>query len=215
MGRKQARLGKHVLRSLVLLMLLSTTGCALWGGRQEAEKTPSSVVPGEADANKRVPSVGVKQAIPKGHGADRAECDTARPHLAKGKKLLLDGNWTGALQEYREVTSMCPDGPESEEALLSIGMIWAHPANPRRNYAISALYLKKLASRDTKSIFVEQAKVLAYILRENNQSGEKIKRLRAMVDGLERVDIEIEGIRKVQDREEVRNGSGKNPDSRR
>ena len=92
------------------------------------------------------------------------------------------------------------DGPAAEEALLSIGLIWAHPANPRRNYRTSALYLNRLTRLHEKSTFVEQARVLAHILRENSQAADRIKKLRAMLEGLEKVDIEIEGIKKVQER---------------
>ncbi len=196
MGREHTGPRKQICVSLIVLMLVSVTGCALWGGREgHKERVPSGVLEDEAG---KVPPGAEEQAA--AEAQRQAKSDAAHTHLVTARKLFLDGDYAGALREYESVLSASADGPAAEEALLSMGLIWAHPANPRRNYRTSALYLKRLTRLHVKSIFVEQARVLAHILRENSKAADRIKKLRAVLEGLEKVDIEIEGIKKVQER---------------
>ncbi|HAR95277.1 MAG TPA: hypothetical protein DCR97_04855 [Deltaproteobacteria bacterium] len=86
------------------------------------------------------------------------------------------------------------------------GLIYAHPANPKRDYARSMEYLKKASEGYAKGAFTEQANVMLSIMKENKElnrtversktsleeSNRLIEKLKALIEASKKVDIEIE-----------------------
>jgi hypothetical protein len=73
-----------------------------------------------------------------------------------------------------------------------MGLIYAHPANPERDYAKSVIYFRELAENSPKSPFGEQAKIMATILQQADELSRTVERLSATIEALKRIDMEIE-----------------------
>ena len=113
----------------------------------------------------------------------------AQEHLLRGQALLSQRNYNGALAEFQKVLSLPPDKPSKDEALLNIGLVYAHSGNPQRDLEKSLEFFKRLIKHFPKSSLVEQAKIWVGILEENEKLNQVIRRLK-------QVDIEIEELRK-------------------
>jgi outer membrane protein assembly factor BamD (BamD/ComL family) len=113
-------------------------------------------------------------------------------HLVLGRRLFGERDFAGALQEHEKVSSLVQSGPINEEALLYTGLIYADPANPRKDYARSLGYFKRLSESYPKSPYAQQAKIMIAIMRENEESIRTIERLKALIEAAKRVDIGIE-----------------------
>ena len=55
-------------------------------------------------------------------------------HLDMAEKLLTKGDYEGALKEDEEVIGLFPGVSPGDSALFHMGLIWAHPDNPQRNF---------------------------------------------------------------------------------
>ena len=113
----------------------------------------------------------------------------AREHLLRGQTLLSQKNYDAALAEFQKVLSLPPDIPLKDEALLNIGLVYAHFGNPQRNLEKSLEFFKRLIKHYPRSSLVEQARIWVGILEENEKLNQVIQRLK-------QVDIEIEEMRR-------------------
>ncbi len=109
-----------------------------------------------------------------------------------GRKLYAAGDLIGALAAYHKASSLVTDGPVAEEALFSLGLVYAHAANPKRDYGRSAAFFRKLAGAFPEGTFTEQARVFTAILRENEELSRKVERLNDIIEQSKKVDIGIE-----------------------
>jgi tetratricopeptide (TPR) repeat protein len=113
----------------------------------------------------------------------------AQEHLLCGQILLSQRNYDGALAEFQKVLSLPPDKPLKDEALLNIGLVYAHFGNPQRDPEKSLEFFKRLIKHFPQSSLVEQVKIWVGILEENEKLYQVIQRLK-------KVDIEIEELRR-------------------
>ena len=102
--------------------------------------------------------------------------DEARQHLVQAEKLLAQGDYEAALEENQKVLSLSPDGPPADQALYNMGLIYADPGNPKRDYAKSIAFLDRLIKDYAKSPQLEQAKVWAGVLRESEELRQELRR---------------------------------------
>ena len=86
-----------------------------------------------------------------------------------------------------------------DETLFSMGLIYAHAGNPKKDLGKSLALFKKLIKDHPQSLFAEHAKMWMGILQENeklNQAIEKsnqtIEKLNQVIEKSKQVDIEIE-----------------------
>lgn len=86
--------------------------------------------------------------------------------------------------------------PSIDEALLSMALRYADPANPGRDYAKSAQHLRRLLKEYPASPLAGQAKVLLGLLQELEQMKRAMDKLNAMMEESKKVDVEIEQKRK-------------------
>ena len=121
-----------------------------------------------------------------------AKGDQAREHLTLGRKYLAQGNFVSALKEHEKVISLAGDNPPADESLFFIGLIYAHPANPAKDYGKSIFYCRKLVKEYPKSSMVDQAKALIGVLQENDKLNRTIERLNGIIKESKEVDIGIE-----------------------
>ena len=113
---------------------------------------------------------------------ERAE---ARELLARSQRLLAQGDFDGALAESQKIVAQSTHRPPEDEALLTIGLIYAHAGNSRKDPVKSADTFKRLIKDYPKSPFTEQAKILLSLLQEN-------EKLIGVIEKSKQVDIEIE-----------------------
>lgn len=112
--------------------------------------------------------------------------------LLNAQKLLAQGNFEGAFMENQRVLSLSGQNPPGDEALFNIGLIYAHPGNPKKDYAKSLTFFKKLTKDHPQSPRVEQGKIWKGMLQENEKLNQTIQKLHQVIEESKRVDIEIE-----------------------
>jgi outer membrane protein assembly factor BamD (BamD/ComL family) len=117
------------------------------------------------------------------------EYGEGRENLIRSQKLLVRGNYEGAIVENQKVLSLPDLRSPKDEALFNLGLIYAHFKNPRRDIEKSLEYFKRLIKHYPKSSFVEQAKTWVGILEENEE-------LNYLIQKLKQVDIDIEEMKR-------------------
>jgi hypothetical protein len=109
----------------------------------------------------------------------RTEC----AHLENLGGLILRGDFEGAMKESQDVLAGAPNTPPGDEALMNLGLMSAHYANPKKDYKKAMGYFMRIEREFPRSLLVEEARVWVSVL----QAFEKAKQ----------VDIEIEEKKKV------------------
>ena len=135
----------------------------------------------------------------------------AYQYLYYGKELLARGDYEGALNENKKILSLALHRSPEDEALFNVGLIYAHPENPKKDYGKSFFFFKKLTEEFPKSPWSERAKIWTGIFQEYenlSQTAETvnqtIEKLTKMVETLNQINKKSkqENI-KTEDREEA------------
>jgi tetratricopeptide (TPR) repeat protein len=82
------------------------------------------------------------------------------------EKLFGKGDYAGALKEYEAAALLLPGNPLGDKALFSMGIIWADPENPRRDYSKAFGYFERLVSDFPQSALMKEARVLMAAIKE-------------------------------------------------
>lgn len=98
--------------------------------------------------------------------------------LLRGRQLLGEGDFAGALRQNQEVLARFPDRPPGDSALYNLGLIHIHYANPQRDTGQALHSFSRLVEEFPDSTHLEEAKIWVGIL----ESLEKARQ----------IDIEIE-----------------------
>jgi len=130
--------------------------------------------------------------------ADRKieEREEARESLVNSQKLLSQGNYEGALKENQRVLSLYGQHILGDEALLNMGLIYAHPGNPKRDNGKAMFFFNKLTKEFPQSPFADQARIWLGMLLENQRLNQTVEKLQEVIEESKRVDIEIEERKK-------------------
>jgi len=118
--------------------------------------------------------------------------EEARTHLFLGRTYLAQEDFGSALRESEKVMSLAGNNVPVDDALFYIGLIYAHPANPERDYVKSIVSFRRLMKDYPGSPLVEQAKILVGLLQENDKLNRTVERLNNIIDELKKVDIGVE-----------------------
>jgi outer membrane protein assembly factor BamD (BamD/ComL family) len=124
------------------------------------------------------------------------ESEEGRQQLIRSQKLLAQGNYEGAVAEGQRILASADPKSSRDEALFSLGLIYAHSGNPQRDLQKSLEYFKRLIQNYPKSPFVEQAKVWIGILEENEE-------LNYLIQKLKQVDIDIEEMKRNRPQQQL------------
>ncbi len=104
-------------------------------------------------------------------------------------------------EKEKEPLPAPPDKKRSgDEALFLMALTYADAANPARDYARSARYLKRLIQEYPASPLAEQARILAGLIQETDQLRRTIDKLNAIMEESKKVDVEIEQKRREMQR---------------
>ena len=133
------------------------------------------------------------------------------------KRLLTIGYYDGSLGENQKVLSLTGNNPPGDEALFNMGLIYAHPKYPKRNYRRSLDLFKRLLMDYPQSPLVLQASIWIGVLQviedskqeiektkqdiekskqEIEKSKEEIEKAKQVIEKSKEVDIEIEQKKK-------------------
>ena len=193
MGRKPTRKGKYIYLSIAGLIFLSPLGCVT------IEKTTVQVEVSTSSAEKKertdagTPCLETREqertnaAAPSGaKEQERTKEDTeVHEHLHRGEKLFIQGDYEGSLKEYKKVLSLSANSSPGDEALFNIALIYGHPRNPKKDFAMSLSVFQRLMKDYPESLWAEQAKIWAQVFQENET-------LKQVIEKSKQVDIEIE-----------------------
>jgi hypothetical protein len=103
-------------------------------------------------------------------------------HLECISGFIVRGDFEGAMRESQDILTRSPTTPPGDEALMNMGLISVHYANPKRDYKKALGYFMRIEKEFPRSPLVEEAKIWAGVLL----AFEKAKQ----------VDIEIEKKKK-------------------
>jgi len=127
----------------------------------------------------------------------------AQEPLLRGQRLLLRGDFEGALKEVERALALSNGEPPGDESLFLIGLIYVHPANSRRDLVKSSGFFERLTKDYPQSLWAEQAKIWTGMFRENDRLNqmidklnESVKKLNEVIEKSKQVDIEIEEKKK-------------------
>jgi outer membrane protein assembly factor BamD (BamD/ComL family) len=79
--------------------------------------------------------------------------------------LIRKGNFEGAMKESQNLLVRSPKSPPGDEALMDMGLISAHYANPRKDYQKALVYFRRLEKEFPRSPLAEEAKVWVSVLK--------------------------------------------------
>jgi len=113
----------------------------------------------------------------------------ARQGLLRGQELLTGGAYKESLRENQEVYYMVGESAPGDEAVFTMGLIYAHYKNPEKDYNKAISYFKKLIEDYPQSTLVEQAKLWVGTLE--------------IIEKEKQVDIEIEKKKKELEQQVV------------
>lgn len=120
-------------------------------------------------------------------------------HLDVAEKLMIKGDFEGALKEDEEVVRLFPGVSPGDSALFHMGLIRAHPDNPQKDYKKALECFRRLDRDFPRSALKEKARVWIVAIDELTQSESRIKDLEKTVSALENrlkalkeIDINVE-----------------------
>jgi hypothetical protein len=106
--------------------------------------------------------------------SEREECY----HLTRLNSFISIGDFEGAMRYCQDILARSPKTPPGDEALMDMGLISAHYANPKKDYKKALVYFMRVDKEFPRSPLAEEAKIWTSVLL----AFEKVKQ----------VDIEIE-----------------------
>ena len=112
---------------------------------------------------------------PKEVVSERQEADE---YLVLAQNLLARGDYEGSLRESQRVLSVSKDQPPADTAIFNMGLIYAHPKNPKKDNKRAIYFFNRVIKGYPESSWAEQARIWVGVL----DGMEKLKQ----------VDIEIE-----------------------
>lgn len=86
--------------------------------------------------------------------------------LKSAEIFLEQEDFERALAAYDQVAEAFPDDSPGDAALFQMGMVWAHPENPKRDYQKAHEYFQRLMDDFPRGSLNEEKKVLVSVVDE-------------------------------------------------
>ena len=102
-------------------------------------------------------------------------------HLLRARELLKQQDYDGSFKENERILSLSGQNPPGDEALFNMGLIYAHPGNPKKDYGKSVVFFKKLMKDYPQTPFVEQANIWVGMIQENEKLTQTIEKLNEVI----------------------------------
>jgi len=85
-------------------------------------------------------------------------------HLGNISGFIVRGDFEGAMRESQDILARSPTTPPGDEALMNMGLISAHYANPKRDYKKALGYFMRIEKDFPRSPLVEESKIWVSVL---------------------------------------------------
>ena len=89
-----------------------------------------------------------------------------RDSMLQGHSLFVNGDYDGALARYREALVLAGDHIPADAVVYNIGLIYAHPSNPKRDNRKATESFKKVISDYAQSPWAEPSKIWLDLLQQ-------------------------------------------------
>ena len=170
MGRKPSNARQHVRFCFALLMLVS--GCTLF---EKATPEKPVIVP-EPEVSVPETIAPPPEVLPEPREVQ--ERREAQEYLLLAQSLMARGDYEGSLRESQKALRLAKNQAPGDEALFNMGLVYAHPKNPKKDNRRAIRFFNQVVNRYPESPWTEQARIWVGVL----DGMEKLKQ----------VDIEIE-----------------------
>ena len=120
-----------------------------------------------------------------------------REALTQGQQLLARGDYDGSLKAFQHVIVIAKDQPPADVANFHIGIVHAHPQNPRKDWQQAVGSFERVVTRYPESPLAEPAKAWISTLNEIDATKQEIERTKLEV---EKSKQEVEKSRLAADR---------------
>ncbi|HXW69276.1 MAG TPA: hypothetical protein VEJ88_06675 [Dissulfurispiraceae bacterium] len=168
MGRERTGTRKFVYVCIACLILSLAACCT---GDKEKKNSNIPDIPKEKTQND-IPD------IPK----EKTQFELSAEHILHAQKLLAQGDYEETLRESMKALSLSGKNSPGDEALFTMGLVYAHYKNPKKNFDEAIGFFERLVREYPQSPLLEQSQIWIGILKLIRQSTE--------------VDIQIEEIKK-------------------
>jgi TolA-binding protein len=98
---------------------------------------------------------------------------------------MAQRDYDGSLKLSERALAQAGSQGPADEALFSLGLIYAHLDNPKKDYAKALTYFQRLVKEFPKSPLAEEAKAWAGVLQENQS-------LKEVIEKTKEVDIAVD-----------------------
>jgi len=99
-----------------------------------------------------------------------------REALLRGQQLLARGDYVGSLNAFQNVIAIAKDQPPADEANFHMGVVLAHPQNPRQDRQKARGSFQRVLQQFSESRFTEPAKAWVGVLNEIDATNQEIER---------------------------------------
>lgn len=105
-----------------------------------------------------------------------------RETMTHGQQLLARGDYEGSLNAFQNVIAMAKDQPPADAANFQMGVVYAHPQNPRKDWQKARGAFQQVVTQYPESRFVEPAKAWVGVLNEIDATKQEIERTKIEVE---------------------------------
>ncbi|MGN6717411.1 MAG: hypothetical protein ACTHLX_08460 [Candidatus Binatia bacterium] len=102
--------------------------------------------------------------------------------LIKGNNLLAQSDFDGSFKAFYEVWTAARNKPPADIALYSMGLVYAHPQNPKRDLQKAVSYFDQTVQNNPTSGLAQQARVWIAVLQDAEHAQEELEKSRQEVE---------------------------------
>jgi tetratricopeptide (TPR) repeat protein len=99
-----------------------------------------------------------------------------REAVTHGQELLAHGDFEGSLNAFQNVIAIAKDQPPADAANFHIGVVYAHPQNPRQDRQKALGSFQRVLTQYPESLFTQPAKAWVGVLNEIVATKQEIER---------------------------------------
>lgn len=89
-----------------------------------------------------------------------------RDSMLQGHSLFVYGDYDGAVAQFRQALVLAGDHAPADAAVYNIGLIYAHPENPKRDNRKALEAFSQVTSEYARSPWAEQARIWVDLLQQ-------------------------------------------------
>ena len=101
-----------------------------------------------------------------------------RDGVTKGNQLLAQNDFDGSLKAFYEVWTAARNKPPADIAMYSMGLIYAHPQNPKRDLQKAVYCFDQTIQNNPASALAEQARVWIAVLQDSENTRGELEKSR-------------------------------------